>query len=164
MTDRSGIFRPEALEHRRRPEEAGDLVKLGPRWTTGAFWLLLILFAAGLVAATQIRIDRYATGATASKDGRVVVLLPAALAPEVAPGRPVDLGRTTAEVVSSGEVLDPSEINDRYGIEAAAPSIPLITSAPAGDERGSARVLVESENLLVALVPGLKVLSGSNDG
>jgi hypothetical protein len=69
-------------------------------------------------------------------------------------------------VVSSGEeVLSPSEVKALYGIDVAAPSIPVTTSASAdGAQAGTARVLVESENLLVALVPGLKVLFGDDGG
>ena len=166
MTDRPDIFRPEAIEHRKRPEAPGDLVRIGPRWTTVAFWILLLLFAAGIAVATQIQVERYARGPTASDAlGRVVVLVPAALAPDVAPGSPVDTGGTTGEVVSAGEtVLYPTEVKERYGIDVAAPSIPLVTSASNAEaEVGTARVLVEKENLLVALVPGLKVLFGDGD-
>jgi hypothetical protein len=166
MTTGSDIFRTEALEHKQRPEEHGGLVRLGPQWTTWAFWGLLALVAVGLIAAAQVHIDRFARGATASDDkGRVVVLVPAALAPEVAAGRPVDLGTTKATVVSSGRsVLYPAEVKDRYGIDVAVPSVPVVTSATAGgDTAGTARVLVESEPLIVALVPGLKALFGDDD-
>jgi hypothetical protein len=167
MTERTDIFRPEALEHRARAEAAGNVVRIGPRWTTGAFWALIVLAVGAIVAASQIHVDRYARGATATDDaGRVVILVPAALAPEVASGRPVDLGGARAEVVSSGHsVLYPSEIEDRYGIDVAVPSIPVTTSARAGEETpGTARVLVESEPVIVALVPGLKALFGGDDG
>jgi hypothetical protein len=166
MSDRPDIFRPEAIEHRKRPEAPGDVVRIGPRWTTVAFWILLILFSVGVIAAAQIQVERYARGPTASDaGGRVVVLVPAALAPDVTPGSPVDIGGTTARVVSAGEtILYPTDVKERYGIDVAAPSIPLVTSASAADvEVGTARVLVEKENLMVALVPGLKVLFGDGD-
>ena len=167
MTDRKPIFRAEALEHRARLQVPGSLIKAGQRWTSWAFWALLSLVVLGIVAGSQIEIDRYALGTTATdSEGRVVVLVPAALAPEVAPGRPVTLDNTTATVVSSStDLLYPSEVKKRYGIDVAVPSVPVLTSATAAQgDSGTARVLVESESLIVALIPGLKGLLGRGDG
>jgi hypothetical protein len=165
MAKRPEIFRPEALAQRERADAAGSVVKLGPRWTTWAFWALIGLVLVGFVGATQIHIDRYARGATAIDErGRVVVLVPAALAPDVAPGRPVDLGAARAEVASSRTaVLYPPDIKERYGIDVAIPSVAVVTTAHGGDDTpGTARVLVESEPVIVALVPGLKALFGDD--
>lgn len=169
MSERKDLFRAEAVEHKQRPEEGGGVVRIGPRWTTWAFWILIGLFLLGLVAATRVHVDRYARGATAADpDGHVVVLIPAALAPDVAPGRPVELGgKASAVVVSSGRrVLYPPEIKRRYGVDVAVPSLAVTTSAAAGPTlvAGTARVLVESDPLIVALVPGLKGLFGGGDG
>jgi hypothetical protein len=120
-----------------------------------------------MIVATQIEVERFARGPTATDDqGRVVVLIPAALAPDVARGSPVDIGGTEAEVTSAGEtVLYPTEVKSLFGIDVASPSVSLVTSAPADTvAAGTARVLVEKENLMVALVPGLKVLFGDDDG
>jgi hypothetical protein len=166
MTDSQEIFRPEALEHRERAEQRGNVVRMGPRWTGWAFWALLGLVAAGLVGATQIHIDRYARGTTAVDErGRVVVLVPAGLAPDIARGRPVDLGGTTAEVVSSGAgILYPPDIKESYGVDVPIPSVAVVTSATAGPAiPGAARVLVESEPVIVAFVPGLRALFGDDD-
>jgi hypothetical protein len=165
MSDRPGIFRSEALEHRERGEAQGRVARIGPRWTGWAFWALLVLVTVGVIAATQIHLDRYARGPTATDAaGRVVVLVPAALAPDVTPGRPVDLGSSSAKVVSSTQsVLYPPEIESRYGIEVAVPSIAVVTSATATEgTSGSGRVLVESEPVIVALVPGLEALFGDD--
>jgi hypothetical protein len=167
MRDRPGIFRSEALEHHERGDAEGKIVRIGPRWTTWAFWVLLALVLGAFVAATQVHLDRYARGPTAAdENGRVVVLVPAALAPSVAPGRPVDLGGARAEVVSSSQrVLYPAEIQSRYDVEVAVPSVAVATSATAGASiPGSARVLVESEPVIVALVPGLGALFGDDGG
>jgi hypothetical protein len=164
MTDRGEtLFRAEALEHRAQAQTPGNALRVGPRWTRWAFWALLVLVIAAIAAASLIDIERYATGTTAADDeGRVVVLVPAALAPDVATGRPVTIGEHAGKVVSSGgELLYPPDVKDRYGVDVAVPSVALVTSTRAADTMpGTARVLVESEPAIVALIPGLKGLLG----
>jgi hypothetical protein len=140
-------------------------VKIAPRWTTGAFYGLVVMVLILVIAASVIDIDRYATGVAATdSDGQLVVLIPAALTAEIAPGSSVDLGATKAEVISSSTVvLYPSEVQQRYDVEVSVPSVAVTTSARAlasSDE--GVRVLVESEPLIVALVPGLKRLFGDD--
>lgn len=164
--DKSEIFRPEALEHRARQRGPGDLIRVAPRWTSWAFYALVAVFAGALVAGFVVDINRYARGpTTVATDGRVVVLLPAALAPQVAAGQPVDVAGTMGEVVSSlPGVLYPPQIARRYGAEVAAPSVAVVTSlegAAAGE--GIARVLIEREPMIVALIPGLDALLGDED-
>ncbi len=163
---KASLFRPQALEHRARQRGPGDLIRIAPRWTTFAFYVLIALFAALVLAGMTFEIGRYVRGTTASDDsGRVVVLLPAALVPEVPPGRPVQIGDQTAEVVSADEtVLYPPEVKERYGVDVAAPSIVVVTSGDATRRVGIARVLIEKEPVIVALVPGLKALFGEEDG
>jgi hypothetical protein len=162
--EQTSIFRPEALEHRSRGPTAGSVVRLAPRWATMAFYALLVLFVAGVVAAATIRIDRYATGTTAVEGGRVVVLLPASLAPDVSAGNPVELGPEDARVQSfRNEVLYPSDARERYGVDVAVPSVAVVTTAETEDSPArSARVLVESDPVLVALIPGLERLLGDD--
>jgi hypothetical protein len=161
MAQRDGIFRQEALAEHGKARVRGGVVRIAPGWTTWAFYALLALVGAALVAGSAIRIDRYAQGPTALDGGRVVVLLPASLAPEVAPGRPVDLRGTEARVVEFRDaVVYPSEARARYGVEVSVPSVAVVTSAT-GAAAESARVLVESERAIVALIPGLEALFGS---
>ena len=165
QTSRSeGLFRPEALEHRARQRGPGDVIRVAPWWATAAFYGLLALFLAGFVAGLVIEIDRYAAGPTATDDeGRLVVLLPAGLAPDVAPGRPVEIGRITAEVVSFEDpVLYPPDVAERFGIQVAGPSVAVVTSSD-DDGGGIARVFIEREPAIVALIPGLKAIFGSED-
>lgn len=160
-------FREEAVAHRNRRQGPGELIKLSPGWTNWAFYSILALFLAAVAAASVIEIDRYAGGTTVTDpEGRVVVLLPAALAPEVGEGNPVELGAETAAVISfEDRVLYPPEIRRRFGIDTETPSVAVVTSAdPSQAEGGSARVLIESEPILVALVPGLNALLGGGDG
>ncbi len=156
------LFRREALEHRASLKGPGDVVRVAPTWTSWAFYLLAGLFVAALVAMSLVEIDLYARGPVGRDErGRVVVLLPAALAPEAAPGRPVELGEAGAKVVSSDQsLLYPAEVRRRYGVAVAAPSIAVVTSATDAPVGTTARVLLESEPVIVALVPGLKALFG----
>lgn len=136
---------------------------MAPRWTTWTFYALIGLLAAGLAIATVVEVDRYVPGTTATDDrGRVVVLLPAALASNVAPESPVELETTTTEVLRADQqVLHPADVRDRYGVGVVVPSFALVTSARGERYAGeAARVLVESEPAIVALVPGLKALLG----
>lgn len=159
-----GIFRPEALEHRATQRGPGDVVRVAPAWTGVAFYVLIVVFAVAVVAAASVEIDRYVPGITAIDGGHVVVLLPASQAAEVPSGATVDLGAEDATVtVSAGEVLSPAAVTERYGVEVQAPSIAVVTSADGSTSGGVARVLVEREPMLVALIPGLKSLLGDDD-
>ena len=159
-----GLFRPEALEHRARQRGVGDVIRVAPRWTSAAFYLLLVLFASALAGGLAIEIDRYAPGQAAVDDeGRVVVLVPAALASDVRVGSPVEIGETRTEVVASdGTVLDRPAVQETYGVDVSEPSIAVVTSA-VGGKPGIARVLIEREPAIVALIPGLKALFGTDD-
>ena len=160
-TQPEGLFRPEAVAHRARKRGEGDVIRVAPRWTSVAFYGLVALFVAAVVAGLVIEVDRSAQGPTVVDDeGRLVVLLPAALAPDVDPGSPVAVGGSDAEVLSSGdEVLYPEDVRARFGVDVAAPSVVVVTSAPT-DAIGVARVLIEREPALVALIPGLKAIFG----
>ena len=164
---RSGdLFRAEAVEHRGRGKGPGDVVRVAPPWTTAAFYALVACFVAAVGALTLIEIDRYVRGATAvDEEGRLVVLVPAALAPDVPRGAAVELGDETTEVTETEEsVLYPDQVRERFGLEVEAPTVVVVTSAD-GETTGTiARVRVEREPVIVALVPGLEPLFGDDDG
>ena len=164
MKDRSAIFRPEAVESRARAQAPGGVVKLGPRWTRWAFWVLLGLVAAALVAGSQIEIKSWASGVTASDPGgRLVVLIPAGAASTVPPGRDVELGPASTKTVSGNEILTPTEAQERYGVAVAQESLVVRTDLEAVEDiPATARVFLDSEPVLVALVPGLKALFGGD--
>lgn len=166
MTDDGSIFRPEALQHRERQRGPGDVLRAAPRWTTWFFYVLLGLVGAAILLASLINIERYARGSTAIDDrGRVVVLLPAALAPKVAPGSRVELGTQSAEVISSSDVvLYPSDVRRRYGIDVTTPSVAVVTTATGNVSGRIARVLVASDPVIVQFVPGLDRLLGGSRG
>jgi hypothetical protein len=140
------------------------VVRFDPRWTSWGFYLLAALLGAAVVAAALVDIDRYASGAAATDDaGRVVVLVPASLASDVKPGSPVVLGTQDVVVTGTEEtVLYPAEIRRRFGVIVSVPSIAVLTSATGLEGPSSGRVLIESEPVLFALIPGLKALLGSD--
>ena len=146
--------------HRSRPETGGNVVRVGAGWSTGAFWALVLLVVFALAAASQLRIDRYEVVPTArADDGRLVVLAPEPLAPDlIARGHVEVAGEATTIVSGRAPALDPGQVADRYGVLVTGPSIPLVTEARG--IAGQSRIFVGSEPVLVALVPGLAGLFG----
>lgn len=164
-TQEPSLFRREALEHRARQRGPGEVVRVAPRWTTTAFYALIVVFVAALVAGATIEIDRFARGTAATDErGRVVILVPAAQGPDVPRGAYVQIGDDDAEVVATeDEVLYPTEVRERFGVDVVAPSVVVVTSGQASATGGVARVKIEREPVIVALVPGLKSLFGTED-
>ncbi len=75
MSDRGpeqeeSIFRKEALEHYVNRGAAGDVMRMKTRWITVGFWLLLALFAGGLVASVLVTVGP-------TQEPLIVVLFPA---------------------------------------------------------------------------------------
>ena len=62
-------------------------------------------------------------------------------------------------------VLDPLRVRETFGVDVAVPSVAVVTTASTADLRvGTGRVLVGSQPVIVALVPGLDALFGGDDG
>src|SRR5688572_5634301 len=143
------MFRAEAVQDRGRLQAHGDIARIGPTWTTWAFWGLLGAVVVAVVVASTVEIARYAPGTVAADDqGRVVVLVPALLAPEIQPGDRADLPGGEAEVVATSDTaLSQDEVRDRYGVEVAVPSVAVTTSG-SGGSGGTARILVETEPVI----------------
>lgn len=158
------IFRPEALSARERRSAPGDVLRVAPGWTTWGFYALLVLVSTAVIAAAVVKVDRYARGPTAVGDeGRVVVLLPTALAPNIVEGSKVDLDQGPAHVVGTSDaVLSPAQVRQRYGVDVTAPSVAVETSATSAEPGSVARVLVRSDSLIMQFVPGLRSLLGGH--
>jgi hypothetical protein len=94
MTDPALIFRTEALRGRTAQPSPGATARTSPRWIAGAYWMLLALLAAGLIAGALIRVtvpQRGAGGATGTASVRVgsqplIVALVAGLTSDAADG------------------------------------------------------------------------------
>jgi membrane fusion protein (multidrug efflux system) len=58
------LFREEAvLEHRKRHNLEGDLVRISPRWANAVYWFLATAFAIAVGFALFASVDEYASGA-----------------------------------------------------------------------------------------------------
>lgn len=56
MSDPEPLFREEAVEYQARQRGPGELVRLSAAWLEWAYWGLLALVAAGLVAGLVVRV------------------------------------------------------------------------------------------------------------
>jgi hypothetical protein len=94
MTERTDLFRREALEYKLRGREAsGRLLRLGRPWLTWSFWLVLLLVVIGVAASFRVRIDETAS-APAVVDpnrGTFAAVLPVATAPDLAESKSLTL-------------------------------------------------------------------------
>ena len=69
MTNRSRIFRQEALEsHSRATDERADLLHLSPHWVRWTFWLLLGLLVSASLYIMVASINEYASGVSVIRD------------------------------------------------------------------------------------------------
>lgn len=62
MEEPAQIFRKEALEYQSGAQESGTILRLSPRWTRWAFWLLLAVVGFYLAFGALVSISEYATG------------------------------------------------------------------------------------------------------
>ena len=79
MTDRSTeLFRAEALSHHDDGSHGGgDVLRISPEWIPAAYWLLLLVIAAGAAYGTFGTLTEYASGpAVVRVEGRTLVTAP----------------------------------------------------------------------------------------
>ena len=55
--EESALFREEALDHQARRRGPGSVLRLAPAWSSWAYWALVSLVAAGLLASWLVRVD-----------------------------------------------------------------------------------------------------------
>jgi hypothetical protein len=174
MTDPALIFRAEALRsleaqappaRTQRPEP--------PRWIAVAYWAVLTLIAAGLAVGLLIRVGDVARGPAVIQDGVVEAVVPAAFAPDLHPGLPLELslpGRApvTVTITSTGpEAADAKAASTllRTKVSEAGPLLLIKATAPQRAEQGATgtvTVRFGDRPLIVALATGLA--SGAGDG
>jgi hypothetical protein len=163
MTDPVLIFREEALRSQdaqppptlpQRPEP--------PRWIGAAYTALLALMAAGLVAGLLIRVGTVAQGPAVIRDGAVEAVVPAAFAPDLHPGLPIELtrpGRAPVTVVLTAtgpEVSDAQAASTLLQTKVSEPGpLLLIRATAAPGTTGTVSVQVSSRPLIEALINGL---------
>jgi membrane fusion protein (multidrug efflux system) len=118
----AGIFREEALEHHAAAGAAvGDWLRLSPRWTSAAFWLLAGLVAAFLGFAAVGRIDERSTGAAVVRlSGRTEVTASQAglvIAVEVKPGHRVSAGDVLVRFQNARETADLARVEREWELQ-----------------------------------------------
>lgn len=84
------LFRGEALEHYQRgQDDEAHLLEIEPRWSRYASRVIVALFAAALLYASLVRVDRYAEGTGIVRGGRLHALVPARHRAELRPSMPL---------------------------------------------------------------------------
>ncbi len=70
-TQRTRLFREEALRHHEGAQEDGDILRISPRWTRWTYWVLLALLACAALYSLLGTIPEYASGPAVVKvEGR----------------------------------------------------------------------------------------------
>lgn len=174
MTDPVPIFRVQALRSGdAQPTPARPQRPEPPRWIAAAYWALLALMAVGLAAGLLVRVGNVAQGPAVIRDGAVQAVVPAAFAPDLHPGLPLELtqpGRApvTAVVTATGpEVADAKAASTLLHTKVSGPGPLLLIRATVPQSRapgatGTVSVQVDARPLIVALITGL--VSGAGDG
>ncbi len=120
--DPSGVYRKEALDHRlRRHRREGEPLRISPSWTRWVYWLLIGLFAAGLLFAVFGRLHQYAEGpAVVHLEGRAELTALAAgtvTVVEVQPAQAVGAGDVLARFYDAQEGADLERIRREFELQ-----------------------------------------------
>jgi membrane fusion protein, multidrug efflux system len=116
------IFREEALEHHAAASAAvGDWLRLSPRWTSAAFWLLAALVAAFLVFAMVSTVEEYSSGAAVVRlNGRAELTASQAgfvTAVEIRPGDRVAAGDVLVRFQNTREAAELARIEREWELQ-----------------------------------------------
>lgn len=134
MTPPSGLFRQEALEFhtgRQRPE---GVLRVDPRWTRWAYWLVLALLVAGVIVTATAHTSETTSGPALIdvQERTFVALVPGAASPDLQPGQTVRLdvqgleGPPLAARALKAEVADQAAIR-RAGFPSSSQPAVLVT-------------------------------------
>jgi hypothetical protein len=174
MTDPALIFREEALRSQdAQPSPARPQRPQPPWWIAAAYWAVLALMASGLAAGLLIQVGNRAEGPAVIRDGAVQAMVPAAFAPDLHPGLPLELTQpdrapVTAVVTGTGpEAADAKTASTLLQTKVSGPGPLLLirASVPKGtapEATGTVSIQVDSRPLIVALINGL--VSAAGDG
>jgi hypothetical protein len=165
MTERPSLFRREALEFhtgRQRPE---GVLRVDPRWTRWAYWLVLALLVAGVIVTATAHTSETTSGPALIdvQERTFVALLPGAAAPDLQPGQTVRLqveglvARPLAARALKAEVADQAAIR-RAGFPSSSQPAVLVTgilgphadvgALPSPRHEGRAVVVLRSQRIL----------------
>ncbi|MFE8597653.1 efflux RND transporter periplasmic adaptor subunit [Archangium violaceum] len=120
-TQRTRIFREEALRHHEGSQEDGDLLRISPRWTRWTYWVLIALVVCAALYSLLGTIPEYASGPAMVKvEGRsdLTTQLPGIVASvEVKPGQRVEAGQPLVSFLSQDETASLERIQREFELQ-----------------------------------------------
>ncbi len=160
--DLAGVFRGEALaQYQHGREDEAHLLELEPKWARYTSRVILALFAAALLFAALVHVDRYTEGVGVVRGGRLIAVVPARHARELRPSMPLrfEFAERQLPVASVDKTLiAPSEARRILGPDGASrwtsgePAVrveaPLEASNFGDGVAGRVRIRVGRERLL----------------
>ena len=149
--DVAQLFRAEALEHYQRgADDEAHVLELEPKWTRYTSRVILALFAAALLFAALVHVDRYVDGVGVVRGARLIAYLPARHQAKLRPSMPL-------RFEYSGRMLAVDTVGRQIVAGPAGPAV--VVEAKIDPKRlgegvaGRVRVRVGRERLLTLLVP-----------
>jgi hypothetical protein len=166
MTERSSLFRREAVEFHTGQQRPDGVLRVDAWWTRWAYWLVLALLVAGVVVAATAHTSETSSGPALIdlQEQTFVALVPGAAAPDLQPGQTVRLdvrgleGPPLAARARKAEVADQVAIR-RAGFPSSSQPAVLVTGVlgPRADvgaspssprQEGRAVVVLRSQRIL----------------
>jgi biotin carboxyl carrier protein len=123
MSDRStDLFRAEAIHyHDGERHGGGDVLRISPEWISSAYWLLLVVIAAGVAYGTFGTLTEYATGpAVVRVEGRTHVTAPTAstvATVDVQPGQRIDAGGVLVTLYLADRAAELERLNREFDLQ-----------------------------------------------
>jgi hypothetical protein len=183
MTPPSGLFRQEALEFHTGQQRPDGVLRIDPRWTRLAYWLVLALLVAGVIVTATAHTSETTSGPALIdvQERTFVALVPGAAGPDLQPGQTVRLdvqgleGPPLAARALKAEVADQAAIR-RAGFPSSSQAAVLVTGVlgPHADvgalpssprQGGRAVVVLRSQRILDLFLRQLRgTLGKGGDG
>jgi multidrug resistance efflux pump len=120
-TQRTRIFREEALRHHEGTQQEGDLLRISPKWTRWTYWVLLALLVAAALYSVLGTIPEYASGPAMVKvEGRsdLTTEVPGIVASvDVKPGQRVEAGQPLVSFLSQEETATLERIQREFELQ-----------------------------------------------
>jgi multidrug resistance efflux pump len=120
-TQRTRIFREEALRHHEGAQDEGDLLRISPKWTRWTYWVLLALLVSAALYSVLGTLPQYASGPAMVKvEGRseLTTEMPGIVASvDVKPGQRVEAGQTLVSFLSQDETASLERIQREFELQ-----------------------------------------------
>lgn len=101
------IFRQEAISHMMRRGHEGDVVRVNPAWVSAAYWLVLVVLAAGGAFSYFARVHQYSEGPAVVKvTGRNEIVA-------IDAGTVVEIAVANGDLVKAGQLIARLHDNDQ---------------------------------------------------